>query len=538
MTKRAMRVWPSLLLLLSLLGTACWTGGSRPAAAFGLKGFRPTGGVTRPGFGIGPVRRPPPPIPPRGGGIGVAGGHGGVPEPGYGRPPSSRGPIAVIGAGPGRVHGGGVPEPGYGRPPSSRGPIAVTGAGSGGGVGGGSGGNRNAGGGSNSGGVSTRGEQRFVPGEVITAFVAGATPQAIERIARRYDLTLVESQSFPLIGERLYRWRFDGRRPVVNVVRALGGDRIVASVQPNFLYRLEEQTIATGMHGDAAQYVLAMLQIEQAQQIATGKEVPVAVIDSAVDLKHPDLGGLAVKSFDTLGGEKKKPNPHGTSIAGAIAAHGKLLGIAPGAELLAVRAFDDAAGTAKGTSMAVYEGLQWAAANGARVINMSFSGPPHPTLQRLLAAAYDKDIVLIAAAGNAGPQAEALYPAAYPDVIAVTAIDSKNQLFKMANRGRHIAVAAPGVDILALAPDDAYQLATGTSIAAAHVSAIAALLLERKPSLKPSDIRSILTSTAKLLGPPRADSDFGAGLVNAYRAVTWLDGKPAERKDAGAQAKQ
>jgi Subtilase family len=502
MTKRAMRVWPSLLLLLSLLGAACWSGGSRPAAAFSLHGFRPTGGVMRPGFGIGPGRRPPPPIPPRGGGIGVPGGHGGVPEPG--RPPGYRGPIAVIGAG-----GGGV-------------------------IGGGGGVNRNAG----SGGMPGRGDQRFVLGEVITAFAPGATPQAIDRIARRYDLTLVESQSFALIGQRLYRWRFDGRRSVVKVVRALAGDRIVASVQPNFLYRLEEQTIAGGTHGDAAQYVLAMLQIEQAQQIATGKEVPVAVIDSAVDLKHPDLGGIAVKSFDTLGGEKKKPNPHGTSIAGAIAARGKLLGIAPGAELLAVRAFDDAAGIAKGTSMAVYEGLQWAADNGARVINMSFSGPPHPMLQRLLAAAYDKGIVLIAAAGNAGPQAEPLYPAAYPDVIAVTAIDSKNQLFKMANRGRHIAVAAPGVDILALAPDDAYQLATGTSIAAAHVSAIAALLLERKPSLKPSDIRSVLISTAKLLGPPRADSDFGAGLVNAYRAVTWLDGKPAEHNDAGAQAKQ
>jgi hypothetical protein len=117
MTKRAMRVWPSLLLLLALLGTACWTAGSRPAAAFGLKGFRPTGGVARPGFGVGPVRRPPP-MPPRGGGIGVAGGHGGVPEPGYGRPPSYRGPIAVIGAGPGGVRGGEVPEPGYGRPPS------------------------------------------------------------------------------------------------------------------------------------------------------------------------------------------------------------------------------------------------------------------------------------------------------------------------------------------------------------------------------------------------------------------------------------
>jgi hypothetical protein len=504
----AMRVLPSLLLLLSLLGTACWTGGSRPAMAFGnLSTFRPTHGVMRPGFGIRSVRRPPPPTAVRGGTIGVRSGHGGVPEPGYGQPP------------------------GY------RGPVAVTGAGAGGGVGGGSG-NRNAGGSSNRGGVPARDEQRFVLGEVITAFLPRATPQAIERLARRYDLTLVESQNLPLIGERLYRWRFDGRRSVANVVRALRGDHIVASVQPNFLYRLEEQTIVDGMHGDAAQYALAMLQIEQAQQIATGKEVPVAVIDSAIDLKHPDLGGMAVKSFDTLGGEKKTPNPHGTSIAGAIAARGKLLGIAPGAELLAVRAFDDEAGAAKGTSMAVYEGLQWATDNGARVINMSFSGPPHPTLQRLLAAAYDKGIVLIAAAGNAGPKAEPLYPAAYPDVIAVTAIDSKNQLFKMANRGRYIAVAAPGVDILALAPDDAYQLATGTSIAAAHVSAIAALLLECRPSLKPSDIRSVLSSTAKLLGPPRVDSDFGAGLVNAYRAVTWLNGKPTEHKDTSAQSKK
>jgi len=400
--------------------------------------------------------------------------------------------------------------------------------------------NRNAGGGGGGGGggAAARSAQRFVVGEVITAFVPSTAPQAIDRIARRYDLTLVESQSFPLIGETLYRWRVGGRRSVVNAVRALGGERIVASVQPNFLYRLEEEKTALSMRGDAAQYVLSMLQIEQAQQIATGKEVPVAVIDSAIDLKHPDFGGVAVKSCDTLGGEQNKPNPHGTSIAGAIAAHGKLLGIAPGAELLAVRAFDDAAGSATGTSMAVYKGLQWAVDNGARVINMSFTGPPNPTLQRLLAAASGRGIVLIAAAGNAGPQAEPLYPAAYPDVIAVTATDSKSQLFKMANRGRYIAVAAPGVDILALAPDDAYQLTTGTSIAAAHVSAIAALLLEREPSLKPSDIRAVLSSTAKLLGKPQTDPDFGAGLVNAYRAVTSLNRNAASHKGADGQANQ
>jgi subtilisin family serine protease len=108
----------------------------------------------------------------------------------------------------------------------------------------------------------------------------------------------------------------------------------------------------------------------------------------------------------------------------------------------------------------------------------------------------------------------------------------------MANRGRHIAVAAPGVDIFALAPGNEYVFTTGTSIAAAHVSGIVALLLERKPSLKPGDIRAVLTATAQPLGPPRPDSDFGAGLVSAYRAVIWLDRGPATPTDGGAQAKQ
>ena len=141
-------------------------------------------------------------------------------------------------------------------------------------------------------------------------------------------------------------------------------------------------------------------------------------------------------------------------MAGAIAARGKLSGIALGPHLLAARAFDNTAGGAKATSFAIYKSLQWAADNGARVINMSFAGPPDPNLHRMLTAAYDKGIVLVAAAGNAGPKSAPLYPAADPDVIAVTATDSNDGLFNMANRGSYIAVAAPGVDILALAPGE------------------------------------------------------------------------------------
>lgn len=473
---------PLLKLALGvLLILACCVGGTHSAAAFG---FGRMGGFGRPTMGPLLWRRPPPP---RGGRF-------------VGRPSGRRGwpprhpPI---------VGGGGI----------------VGGSMVGGAAARGGGGNNNGGGAAQN--------PSFVPEEVVTSFAAGTTTQTIAQFARRYDLTQIERQGFPLIATSLYRWRVGGGRSVASVVQALGSENIVASVQPNYLFTLQQQAAATHatMAGDAAQYVLAELQIEQAHQMATGKAVAVAVIDSEIDAKHPDLDGAVVKSFDALAGSDT-PHPHGTSIAGAIAAHGKLMGVAPAARLLAVHAFDDSAGVAKGTSFAIYKGLQWAADNDARVVNMSFAGPADPMLARMLAAAYDKGIILIAAAGNAGPQSEPLYPAADPDVIAVTATDNGDHLFSMANRGRYIAVAAPGVDILALAPGDTYQLASGTSIAAAHVSGIAALLLERNPALKPGDIRSILITTAKPLGPPRPDSDFGAGLANAYRAVTWLGRKP------------
>ena len=410
--------------------------------------------------------------------------------------------------------GGGYPD---GRPAGAP-PHAPIVGGGGGVVGSGRSGNGNGGNATNSrdngNGNNGRGatpvaqsDQPFVANEVITAFAPDTTAQAIDQFARRYDLTQVETQSFPLIGVSLYRWR-------------IGGGRSVAERRQRARQREHRRQRAAELHFHAAgpgrrrrqrramrrNMFLPNCRSSRRIRLATGKDVLLAVIDSEIDAKHPDLDGTVVKSFDALGGGETA-HLHGTEMAGAIAAHGKLLGIAPGAQILAAHAFDDTAGIAKGTSFAIYKSLQWAADNSARVVNMSFAGPADPTLRRLLAAAYDKGMVLIAAAGNAGPQSEPLYPAADPNVIAVTATDSDDHVFKMANRGRYVAVAAPGVDILALAPDGGYQLSTGTSIAAAHVSGIAALLLERKPSLKPSDIRAILIATAK--AARAAGSGFG-----------------------------
>jgi len=197
-----------------------------------------------------------------------------------------------------------------------------------------------------------------------------------------------------------------------------------------------------------------------------------------------------------------------------------MLGVAPRVGLLSVRAFSSRANSVEGTTFNIIKGLDWAAAQGARIVNMSFAGPSDPRLRDALAKANKKGMVLIAAAGNAGPKSPPLFPAADPNVIAVTATDVDDALFTGANRGDYIAVAAPGVDILAPAPDGTYQFTTGTSVAAAEVSGVVALMIERNPSLTPADVRKILMSTAKDLGPKGKDRDFGAGLVNALQAVT------------------
>ena len=150
---------------------------------------------------------------------------------------------------------------------------------------------------------------------------------------------------------------------------------------------------------------------------------------------------------------------------------------------------------------------------------MSFAGPADPAIHRSLEAARKKGIVLIAAAGNAGAKSPPLYPAADPNVIAVTATDADDKLFEQSNRGRHIAMAAPGAQILVAIPDGGYEVSSGTSYSAAEVSGIVALMLERKPDLTPDKVRAILLATAKDLGPKGHDIMFGAGLADAYGAI-------------------
>jgi hypothetical protein len=356
-----------------------------------------------------------------------------------------------------------------------------------------------------------------IPNEIIAEIDSALTDEQADALARRHGLRRIESQNFPLIGATIGLFRISDGRPFETVRRGFAADGSVRSVQPNFRFFLQQQKAAAA-EGDQAQYALAKLRLPEAHKFAHGTGIRIAVIDSGIDVKHRELAGSIVDSFDALA-SGEGPHIHGTGIAGAIAAHARLMGSAPAAQLVAIRAFSGTANGAQSNSWVILKALDYAARQNARIINMSFAGPKDPLIERGINAEAARGIVLIAAAGNAGAKSPPLYPAANPNVIAVSATDAQDRLFQASNRGSHIAVAAPGAEVFLPAPDEKYQMASGTSFSAAYVSGVAALMLELNPALRPDELRAVMIRTARDLGSPGRDDLFGAGEADAYAAV-------------------
>jgi len=390
------------------------------------------------------------------------------------------------------------------------------------------------------------GEARYVPDEVLVEIPVGMTVSALRAVERRLGLTLIASRDFTLISAHVNRYRIAKGRSVADTLRALRAEAQVSGAQPNYVFALQQdatEPLPASNYGEpkpldtpiaasagpapvageadyALQYTIAALHLAEAHRLATGKGVRIAIIDSGIDANGAEIKGRVVARFDAVGGTFE-PHAHGTAIAGAILAHAKLVGVAPDADVIAIRAFTGEGGPngAEGTSFHILEGLEFAAEENARILNMSFAGPHDAMLARALAAMRAKGVAEIAAAGNGGPQSPPLYPGAEPGVVAVTATDSKGRLFALANRGAYIAMAAPGVDILLPAPADSVQIVSGTSIAAAHITGIAALMLQKFGTLTPDTLVSALDAGAHKPAASPAPQDYGAGLIDAYAAL-------------------
>ena len=231
---------------------------------------------------------------------------------------------------------------------------------------------------------------RFVPNEVILDVPPSVSEGQLNAIAARHAMTRMETQTFRLTGRRLFRWRIDGGTSVPDMIRGVAGETQVAGAQPNYLFPLAQDQLPQ-MNAD--QYAPERLHLPEAHKLATGSRVLVAVIDSGIDASHEDLAGAMVRSFDAAAANGSAGNgaahPHGTGMAGALAARRNVLGTAPRVGVLAVRAFDPRTHSGEGTTFNIIKGIDWAVENGARVINMSFAGPADPRLNDALERAVE-----------------------------------------------------------------------------------------------------------------------------------------------------
>ena len=279
-----------------------------------------------------------------------------------------------------------------------------------------------------------------------------------------------------------------------------------------------------------SQWPLKAFDAEKVWQQSTGKGVTVAVIDDGVNGNHPDLRGNILPGKDFTGAgtaDQDEDSDHGTGMASLIAGHGHgprgsqgLKGLAPDAKILPLEV-NNGEGPGDGDGE-VAKASRYAVDHGATVINLSIGG--HSSFneeKQAVAYALKRDVLLVAASGNAGTDNKQ-YPAAYPGLLAVGAVDAAGKVWEDSTYGPHLKLTAPGVRINSAGTEAPYGFADGTSDAAAYVSASAALLRAKFPDLTAGQIANRLTKTAlKPDGVEKLpDEHYGYGIIRPLRALT------------------
>jgi type VII secretion-associated serine protease mycosin len=277
------------------------------------------------------------------------------------------------------------------------------------------------------------------------------------------------------------------------------------------------------------QWQLSELRARNAWRYSTGAGVVVAVIDSGVDASHEDLAGQVLPGKDLVkpeGGDgHTDPVGHGTTVAGLIAGRSDdddgVLGLAPNAKILPVRVLD--ADNRYNDAMIVARAVRWAVDSGAKVINLSLGGAgTSPALAAALDYAFARDVVVVACTGNVLPQATTgvWYPAREPGVIAVAGLEKETDvLWNGSITGGATVLTAPATDLVG-AKTGGFWRVRGTSFAAPLVSAAAALVRSRWPTMPAGDVVNRLINTADDLGTPGRDDTYGFGKVDPVAALT------------------
>jgi subtilisin family serine protease len=343
---------------------------------------------------------------------------------------------------------------------------------------------------------------------------AGLSAADLDRLLTQ-GFTLVRTQQITLLGTSLARLRAPsrlGRRQALDMARRLVPN---ASFANNDLYRrllhapYRPSGGSCGQHCEAFEITGWTLAVGRC-----GTDVAIGVVDTGVDLSHPSLVGTRV-TLRTVRSPDRPPSDmdHGTAVVSLLVgrANSEVVGIVPGARVLAADAFHGHGQASNADAYDLIAALDWLVSEGAKVVNLSLSGPHNEHLQRAIARVQEQGVHLIAAAGRPDRSRTTGYPAKYPGVIAVSAVDSRLRPSRFAIRGDHITFAAPGSGIAVARRPSGVHRVEGTSFAAPFVSAAYAIGLGRGQSA--SGLTHLLAQSAKDLGPPGRDPVYGWGLL-------------------------
>jgi hypothetical protein len=354
-------------------------------------------------------------------------------------------------------------------------------------------------------------ERGNLPGGSELLVVGSAEGLSAE--AGRLGLTVVEHLQLDGLRTDLYRVAVPAGEDVSQAIAELRTRFPHAGIDAERLVAPAAGTMATGLTPKS--WAREVIGWDPASPDC-GRGIRIGMIDAAVDVKHPALAGQRVeyRSFHHPG-RRPAEATHGTAIAAMLVGDASSQGwggILPGAELKAANVFEyNEEGRLVGNAMALLKAFDWMVSERVHVVNLSMAGQDNEALRFVIEHARAQGLVAVAAAGNWG-RAEPAYPAAYDEVIAVTAFDHDGRLYTKANRGAFIDFAAPGVEIWTAVPEGG-RVQSGTSFAVPYVAAQVAVEVARGAATDADSLRTLLRPRAADMGSPGRDDDYGWGFL-------------------------
>jgi subtilisin family serine protease len=357
---------------------------------------------------------------------------------------------------------------------------------------------------------SPRDDATVEPAEVVVASSDMPQAVALAQVAQRLGFAVRR------------RSNLQGLGLVLTVLRVPNGMTVGAALA--LLRQAEPSVWADANHryalqGDEARAYGRKLIGATTVSPQCGKGVRIGLLDAGVDQSHPALIGrdIASRSFLAAGIPAAKPE-HGTAIAAILVGRDSgdnMGGLAPGATLLSAEVFRVRANVAETTAEWIVLGLDWLLTQKADIVNISIGGPRNLLLEAAITRAIQRGIVIVAAAGNDGPDASPVYPAAQAGVVAVTAVDAELKPYRKANRADYVMFSAPGVDVWSATPGGGGKYYSGTSYAAPFVTAVFAHLRQIQPKAQGTPLVQRAQSLVRDLGAPGKDPVYGWGLIQA-----------------------